>query len=153
MGRQYVTEEEKDLTLAEDSIHRARLIEIKEREFSFTDRNTQQMKVGTNLEWWWEVTVPGAGHDDPEYIGRRVKGECRPKLTNRPGNRFREWSEAVLNRDIPVGMVIDTDDLTGLEAEIVIGHRRDKKDPSKVWEEVVGVIPLSGDSYSTTPPF
>jgi hypothetical protein len=76
------------------------------------------------------VTVPQAGLDT-DYIGRRVKGECRPKLTNRPGNRFREWSEALLGRDIPIGMVIDTDDLLGLEAEIVIGHRQDKKDPTR----------------------
>lgn len=150
MGRQYSVEEEKDLTLPEDSIHRARLVEIKEREFTFTDRNTNAQKTGTNLEWWFEVTVPQAGLD-VDYIGRRVKGECRPKLTNRPGNRFREWSEALLGRDIPVGMVIDTDDLIGLEGEIVIGHRQDRKDPNKVWEEVTGVIPVDGQSME--PPF
>jgi hypothetical protein len=150
MGRQYSVEEEKDLTLPEDSIHRARLVEIKEREFTFTDRNNGQQKTGTNLEWWFEVTVPQAGLDT-DYIGRRVKGECRPKITNRPGNRFREWSEALLGRDIPVGMVIDTDDLLGLEAEICIGHRQDRKDPAKVWEEVTGVIPVTGQSEK--PPF
>lgn len=152
MGRQYTTEEERDLTLPEDSIHRARLLEISEREFSFNDRKDGKQKTGTNLVWWWEITLPGGGLD-ADYIGRRVKGECRPKLTNRPGNRFREWSEALLGRDIPVGMVVDTDDLVELEAEIVIGHRRDSKDASKVWEEVVGVIPLSGNAYSSKPPF
>lgn len=151
MGRQYVTEEEKDLTLPEDSIHRARLVEIKDRDFSFTDRNTGQQKTGTNLEWWWEITVPQAGLD-ADYIGRRVKGECRPKITNRPGNRFREWSEALLDRPIPVGMVVDTDDLIALEAEIVIGHRQDKKDANKVWEEVTGVLPVDA-AQSTQPPF
>ena len=113
MGRQYTTEEERDLTLPADSIHRARLLEIKERTFEFLDRSTGKTKEGTTLEWWWEVTKPMAGLDD-EYIGRRVKGECRPKITNRPGNRFREWSEAILNREIPVGMTIDLDDLVGL---------------------------------------
>ncbi len=149
MGRQYTTEEERDLTLPVDSIHRARLLEVKERSFDFQDRQTGETKTGVTLEWWWEVTRPMAGLDD-EYIGRRVKGECKPKITNRAGNRFREWSEAILDREIPVGMVIDIDDLVGLEAEIVIGHRGDRKDPSKVWEEIVGVLPAGQEEM---PPF
>jgi len=149
MGRQFTAEEEKDLTLPADSIHRARLQDIKERPFEFTDKASGEKKTASNLEWWWEITRPGAGLDE-DYIGRRVKGECRPKLTNRPGNKFREWSEAVLDREIPVGMVVDLDDLIGLEAEIVIGHRVDKKDPTKVWEEVIGVLP-AGDAVA--PPF
>ena len=47
-------------------------------------------------------------------------------------------------------MPIDTDDLVGLEAEIVIGHRIDRKDASKVWEEVIGVLPAGRDD---APPF
>ena len=149
MGIKFIAEEEKDLTLPADSIHRARLNEIKERSFEFNDRQTGEKKTSTNLEWWWEITRPGSGLDDG-YIGRRVKGECRPKLTNRPGNKLREWSEAILDREIPVGMQVDTDDLIGLEAEIVIGHRVDKKDPTRVWEEVVGVLPAGPDQ---APPF
>lgn len=140
MGRTFVTEEEKDLTLPEDSIQRARLNEVKFRTFEFTDRQTGEKKTGEILEWWWEVTRPSAGLDD-EFIGRRVKGECRPKLTNRPGNKLREWAEALLDREIPVGFALDVDDLVGLEAEIVIGHRPDKKDPAKKWEEVTHVLP------------
>lgn len=151
MGLKFEVEEEKDLTLPADSIHRARLMEIKERTFEYTDRNDGTRKTASNLEWWWEITRPGTGLGE-EFIGRRVKGECRPKITNRPGNRLREWSEALLDREIPVGMLIDTDDLIGLEAEIVIGHRQDKKDAAKVWEEVVGVLPAVGDS-SQQPPF
>ncbi len=149
MGRQYVTEEEKDLTLPEDSIHRARLLEVNERTFEFTDRRDGTLKTSTTLEWWFEVTRPGGGLDE-DYIGRRVKGECRPKPSSRAGNRFREWSEALLHRTIGVGTIIDIDDLVGLEAEIVIGHRKDKKDPTKVWEEVVGVLPAGP---SAEPPF
>lgn len=150
MGRSYVAEEEKDLTLPEDSIHRARLLEVKERSFDFRDRQTGEMKTAVNLEWWWEITRPMAGLD-PEFAGRRVKGECRPKLTNRPGNRFREWAEAVLRRDIPVGMSIDLDDLIGMEADIVIGHRHDRKDPNKIWEEVTHVMAAQG--FTDEPPF
>lgn len=153
MGRQFMTEDEPDLTLPEDSIHRARLQEVKVRTFTYPDRdNPGKDKTGETLEWWWEVTRPGSGLGN-EYIGRKVKGECKPRLSNRPGNRFREWAEALLDREIPVGMSVDLDDLIGLEGEIVIGHRRDKKDNAKVWEEVIGVLPASSGNVDTAPPF
>jgi hypothetical protein len=145
----FVVEDEPDLTLPEDSIHRARLNSIELREFSWNDRKTGEAKTGQNLEWWWEITHTDLGED---YIGRKVKGECNPKMTNRDGNRMHQWSEALLNRQIPVGMTIDTDDLIGLEAEIVIGHRADKKDPSKKWEFVSDVAPADG-AFNNDPPF
>lgn len=150
---QFETEDEPDLTLPEDSIHRARLEEIKLRTFSWTDHKAKPpvLKESTSLEWWWTITGTRLGE---EYLGRKVKGECNPKLSNRGDNRFRVWAEALLNRDIPVGMKIDTDDLVGLEAEIVIGHRPDKKDPNKTWEFVSDVAPSMGGSSNTSePPF
>jgi hypothetical protein len=144
----FSVEDEPDLTLAEDSIHRARLEELKFREFDWTDRDGK-VQSGQTLEWWWKITRTSAGD---EYVGRRVKAECNPKMSNREGNRLRIWSEALLNRELPVGMSIDTDDLVGLEAEIVIGLRQDKKDPKKKWEFVSDVISVNG-SFDAEPPF
>lgn len=146
---QFTTEDEPDLTLPEDSIHRARLMELKLRTRDWVDATSGEKKEIKSLEWWWEITSTALG---PQYIGRRVKGECNPKITNRPGNRFREWAQAILNRDIPTGMVLDTDDLVGLEAEIVIGHQPNKKDPSRPWENVTDVAPVS-DGFGNEPPF
>jgi hypothetical protein len=145
---QFITEDEPDLTLPEDSIHRARLEEIKLRTQQYVDRKTGEDKEFQSLEWWWEITSTRLG---PEYVGRKVKAECNPKLSNRGDNRFRNWAEAILNRQIPVGMAVDTDDLVGLEADIVIGHRRDKKDHNKVWEFVSDVAPTEGGQLE--PPF
>lgn len=145
---QFVTEDEPDLTLPEDSIHRARLEEIKLHEFPWTDKKTGEEKTGQTLQWWWVITSTRLG---PEFIGRKVKGECNPKLSNRGDNRFHNWAEAILDRQIPVGMAIDTDDLVGLEAEIVIGHRTDRKDPKKTWEFVSDVAPVEGGQIE--PPF
>ena len=146
---QFVTEDEPDLTLPDESIHRARLEEITLREFPWTDRDGTA-KTGTTLDWWWKVTQTRLGD---EYVGRRVKGECNPKLSNRGNNRFRMWAEALLNREIPVGMAIDTEDLLGLEAEIVIGLRDDKKDPLKKWEFVSDVISVDGAGFGGEAPF
>lgn len=145
---QFITEDEPDLTLPEDSIHRARLEEIKLRIQSYVDKKTGEDKEFQSLEWWWEITSTRLG---PEYVGRKVKAECNPKLSNRGDNRFRNWAEAILNRQIPVGMAIDTDDLVGLEADIVIGHRQDKKDRNKIWEFVSDVAPTEGGQLE--PPF
>lgn len=102
---------------------------------------TGEAKSFTKLEWWWEVVATTFGD---QYIGRKVKGECDAKLTTHPGNKFRNWSETILGRVIPNGFVLDTEDLVGLQAEISIGHREDRKDSSKVWEFVDEVLPLSG---------
>jgi len=148
MGLTFTTEDAPDLTLPEDSIHRAQLQEIKLKEINWTDRKTGEPKSSQLLEWWWEITSSTSGD---EYVGRKVKGETDAKLTNHPRNKFRMFAEALLGRDIPVGMAVDTDDLTGLTAEIVIGHRQDRKDPAKVWEFVSDVAPVSG--FDDAPPF
>ncbi len=148
---QFTNEEEEDRTLPEDSIHRARLEEIKLRTFTWTDRRTGDEKEGKSLDWWWSITVPGSGLD-ASYVGRRVKGECNAKMSSREGNKFREWAEVLLGREIPIGMSVDTDDLVGLEAEIVIGHRQDKKDTSKTWEFVSAISPVE-QRFSEDPPF
>lgn len=144
----FTTVDEPDLTLPEDSIHRAKLMELKLKTIEWTVGN--EKKSNQILEWWWEITSTRLG---PQYVGRRVKGECKPYLSNHDGNRFRSWAEALMNRTLPVGMDIETDDLIGLDAEIVIGHRPGKGD--KVWEtvsDVIGLDPTMGGTYSQ-PPF
>ena len=115
--------------------------------FTWTDRKVSppEQKESSTLQWWWEV------QSTDEYNGRKVKGECNPQLTDNPNNRFRKWAEALLQREIPAGMGLDSDDLVGLTADITIRHRPDKKDPDKKWEEVDEVIPVT--SLTDEPPF
>lgn len=150
MGLTFVTEDEPDLTLQEDTIYRARLIEIKPRLMEWTDRQTQEKKSKNMLDWWFEIT------SSDQYNGRKVKAECEAKISNHPSNRFRAWSQVLLDREIPVGMGIDTDDLTGLACELTIRLEADKKDPSKKWERVDEILPASGGAgggFSDEPPF
>lgn len=152
MGLQFVVEDAPDLTLPEDKIFRAQLVEIKEHSFTWTDRkeNPPVERTATTLQWWWQVK------SSDEYNGRKVKGECDPKLSNHPRNRFRMWAEALLQRELPLGMQIDSDDLVGLTADITVRHRPDKKDPSKKYEEVDEVMPVtstSGGWGTDEPPF
>jgi len=150
VGFVFTVEEQKDLTLPEDSIHRAKLLEIKQRTINWTNAEGPQSR--DILEWWWEITHTNLGD---EFVGRRVKGECPAKITNASGNRFHNWAETLLGRQIPPGMNIDTDDLIGLQAEISIGHRQDKKDASKIWEYVDEVLPVNAafSLNDQAPPF
>jgi hypothetical protein len=135
--------------LEEDSIHEAVLQAVSYKTFDWNDGGTK--KTGEKLEWQWEITSSKYG---PEFVGRQVRGECKPVMSNWDGNKFRSWAEALMGREIPVGMEIETDDLVGLKAEIVIGLRTDRKDPTKSWPFVADVI---GSDYTpggnSMPPF
>lgn len=153
MGLQFITEDVPDLTLPEGRIFRATLTEMKLHTFSWTDYKDPDspgipvQKEGSTLQWWWEIK------SSDEFNGRKVKGECGPRLSNHPNNRFRQWAEALLHREIPAGMAIDSDDLVGLTADIAVRHRADKKDPNRKFEEVDEVLPVGSPGLQDEPPF
>lgn len=134
--------------IPEDTIVQARLLDITDKTINWTDKNTKEAKSALFLNWKWEIT--GAG----EYQGKWVYGSCDARLSNHPSNKFRNWSESLLGRQLGVGDPFDTDELIGLSAEISIKHRADKKDPEKKYAEVDEVIPLDGGfQLSDEPPF
>lgn len=137
----YTVEDQKDLSIPEGMIVRATLQEIVEKQISWVAKSgPDQGKTITKtlLAWWWEVQGERFTKDDGTQ--RRVKGECEARITNHPNNKFAAWASALLNRSIGVGTPIDTDDLVGISADITVLHRKDKNDPSKVYEEVDSVI-------------
>lgn len=153
MGLEFEVEDQPDLTIPEDVICRAKLVEIKKHTFSWTDYKDKTRpgqpvaKVAENLHWWFEVT-------SGQHIGRKVKLETRFKITNHPRDKFRLTAETLLGRELPHGTRVNADDLTGLQADITVRHRPDKKDPSRIYEEVDEVMPVStGFSLDSAPPF
>lgn len=149
---------EEDLTIPEDKICPAVLSSVARRTFKWTDTNDKDRpgvpieKEGESMIWWFEVT-------DGDYQGRRIRGETRPNrsgqyLSDRTGNKFRQWSETLLGRELEVGARISKQDIVGLRCEITVKHRHDKKDPSKIYEEIDEVIPITGGfDFTGTPPF
>ena len=150
MGLQFEMKEAVDHNLPENTIFRARLVDLKLREFSWID-SSQNKQSASKLEWVWEITSPD------EYVGRRVKGECDPVLNNGTTrrDRFRPWAEAMLDRTIPFGMKLDTDDLVGLSADITVWHRTDKRDAANKFVEIDDVMTPGGglSNLSSEPPF
>lgn len=143
---QYVVEEVPDLTIPEDTIIRAKLLEIKDKTIEWRDKQTGEPRSAVLLEWWWEPT--GDEWVLPDGRKRRVKGECDARLSNHPGNKFRTWAEALLNRELTVEMKLDTEDLVGLQADITVKHRtfKGKTGEDRTIEEVFEVFPLAGSS-------
>lgn len=151
MGYQATTEEyvaEPVDLIPANTIHSAQLKDVTVQPISWTDKASGEARSADLLKWKWEIT-------DGEYVGKWVWGSCDARLSTHPKNQFRNWSETLLGREIPPGLVIDTDDLLGLPAQISIKHRPDKKDPAKVYVEVDEVMPAgdTGWSFDDNPPF
>ena len=154
MGLEFEVEDQPDLTIPEDTICRAKLVDLKKHTFDWTDYKDKERpgqpvkKVGETLQWWFEVT-------EGQHKERRVKLETRCKITNHPRDKFRLTAETLLGRELPYGTRINTDDLVGLSADISVKHRADKKDPSKFYEEVDEVMPITHafDVGQGQPPF
>lgn len=131
-----------------DTIHPAKLLDVTVQPIQWKDKVTGDTKTADLLKWKWEIT-------EGDYAGKWVWGSCDARLSTHPKNQFRNWSETLLGREVPPGLIIDTDDLLGLEAQITIKHRADKKDPAKVYVEVDEVLPGgdTGWSFDDQPPF
>lgn len=151
MGYQ-ATVEEAEVVVYElipaNTIHNAVLKDITVQPISWVDKETGQQMNKDLLKWKWEIT-------DGEYTGKWVWGSCDARLDDHPKNKWRNWSETLLGREIPRGMPLDTDDVLGLPAQISIKHRADKKDPARVYVEVDEVLPAgdTGWSFDDKPPF
>ncbi len=158
MGFTFTVQEAPDTNLPEGSEHTARLDDLQKRTINW--KKDGEDKSADVLEWWWEIT----DSDNENAIGRRIKGSCNAEITKSSGNRFYRWAEALLQREIPIGYNVDSDDLVGLSAKVVIGHRPDRRDPNRIWQEVAEVRRLDGSddpwggspwgaSASDNPPF
>lgn len=143
MGK-YTTEVAEDRTIPEGTVATAKLTEVKEVTVPYTKDGED--KSFEKLVFWFEII-------DGDHEGRKVKGEAPAELNTSPSCKFRIWSEALLERTIDAGVEIDpANDLVGNFAEIVIGHTVSKKDPTRIYENVREVRPVSGDILDV-PPF
>lgn len=131
--------------IPEDTILTAKLLSIAPKDIAWTKDG--ERKTATLLNWKFEITSNG------EYQGKWVWGSTPSVMSMNANNRFRNWSEVLLGRPFAVGEALDTDDLLGLTADVMIGHRPDKKDPEKKYQEVSDLLPADGDAFGSEPPF
>lgn len=140
---EFENEEYVDRTIPENLPVQARLDEVKSHSFPITKNG--ETETVRKIQWWWVVESP------EEYKDRRIKGECGIKMNTRPGNKFNEWSAALLGREVKIGEKVDPREFVGMRAKITVAHDADKKNPGLKYERVDDVIPIV-DNYEA-PPF
>lgn len=130
--------------LPTNTLLRAKLKELEVREIPKRDGSGTFEK----LNWVFEIT------QDDDYFGKTVRAETSAYLSDSPYNTFRLWAEALLQRPLDLGQVLNETDLIGLPALITVRYEDDRRDSTKKWarvEDVIAVDPTAA-AYDE-PPF
>lgn len=137
---------EHTVEIPENTLLRSKLLSLDAVTIPYNDKKTGEAKEFTKLNWVFEVTQDG------EYLSKEVRAETSAFLSDHPENKFRLWAEALMQRPLDLGNVLNESDLVGLSALITVKYEADRKDPEKKWRRVEDVIALDGPSYDE-PPF
>lgn len=132
--------------IPENTLLRAKLKTLEVANIPYKDKKTGEPKTFQKLNWTFEITQDG------DYFGKDVKGETSAFLSDHPENKFRNWAEALLQRKLDLGQILNEQDLEGLSALITVGYQADRSDPEKKYRRVEDVIPIAGGGYEE-PPF
>jgi hypothetical protein len=131
-----VTDEPQYETIPEGSLLIARVEAIAQKTINYADKKTGQPASFDVLEWSFKIIDQQA--DGGRWVNRKPRGKTDAKATNRDGDKFREWAEAIMAREITVGTIVDTDDLVDRTCCVEISLRAGKD--GRIWEEVVAVF-------------
>jgi hypothetical protein len=131
-----------------DTLLGARLKELEHKIIPYTDRKTGEEKTFGKLNWVFEIAEQG------ELSGKTVRAETSDRLDNHPNNRFRAFAEALLQREIELGVALSESDLIGLPCLITTHYEDDRSDKTKQWQRVNQVYPVDPASAGLfEPPF
>ncbi len=149
-----IKQAENEYKFPDDIAYSCKLIDVVEREIAYFKRNEHGERTNTQdtfKKWEWHFEV-----QEGPYMGQILYGETRPEYTTREDNKVRQWSEALLNRELAVGEELDTDTLLGRQCVVSVRHDppRPKKDGGMFYPTAVDeVVPKSGSLLTTQPPF
>lgn len=140
-------EEQKEYTLfPPDSILRLRVKEINVRKVGEGDRAWEK------LEFVFEITgieAIGSGEAPSAYmdaVGTVIFGSVPFRLTDSPENKLRQWGEALLNMEMPLGFELDTDYFLRREVRGVTSQydkkARDKNGQPFKGHQVSALLPI-----------
>jgi hypothetical protein len=122
--------EELDL-LPEGEVVNVRLLDIEAHEFMWEGEMIKKFR------WSFAIT------DEGPWKGKSIQGDTSRNFTAHPNCRAYNWIHALTGRGYPPGEEMDTDDVIGLPARIIIEHKPNKKD-GRVWMRVKDVLATQG---------
>lgn len=102
--------------LPEDSVIEVTVSNIETSEW--TDPATAETRK--NLNWTFTINTPG------EWETKRIWGNTSLVFNTNPNCKLRNWSQSILNTELDSGFQLDTDDLIGRRARVVVGHKDGK---------------------------
>jgi hypothetical protein len=122
--------EELDL-LPEGEVVNVRLLDIEAHEFMWEGEMIKKFR------WSFAIT------DEGPWKGKSIQGDTSRNFTAHPNCRAYNWIHALTGREYPPGEEMDTDDVIGLPARIIIEHKPNKKD-GRIWMRVKDVLATQG---------
>lgn len=105
------------------------------------DVTPKQVGSGVKLKWKWEIV-------EGDYATRYVWGECWDNLDQSDGCVWRRWHEALVEREVPLGENIDTDDVLNFMAQVYVSYRSYYKDKIEDEAHLRWVAEISDDPES-----
>lgn len=122
--------------IPENEVVNARLQDVELRSFRWDDEDVEKLK------WVFVVTDPG------DFQGKEIFGDTSTTFTSHPNCKAFNWATAITGIDY-TNKTLDTDDILGMPARILIGHKKDKQ--NRVWMRVREVLPPSRQTGAVAP--
>jgi hypothetical protein len=85
--------------------------------------NPQTQKEEQVYKWRWHFMVL----DDGPWKGEEITGDTSTKFVAHPDCKAFRWASAIKGSEYPVGAGFNSDEITGMQCRILIGHKPSKK--------------------------
>jgi hypothetical protein len=148
--------ERREYKFPDDTYYPCVLEQVEEREVKFQKKDKatglKTNEQGVFYKWRWKFRII-----EGEFAGDLLYGESSSEFSTRDDNKIRQWSEALLGREMEIGEELDTDSmLLGLPCYITVSHGepRKKADGEFFYPcEVDEVLPRATEPSPEDPPF
>lgn len=112
------------IPIPHNKVFEAEVTKVEERETPFDDKYNPGEKT-KQFSFTFKVLDEGEFHD------RWVWANCSTWFSDSPTCKLRQWIQAILDVDIlPSGFIVETDDLVGQHARIIVHAAPKKSDPT-----------------------
>lgn len=130
--------------IEDDTIMVADVVSVKVVEKNYKDDDGNNVK---KVEFKFAIK-----DEEGPFDGTNVWGETGTRFNSHPDCKLKNWSQAILANELPVGFRLDTDMLVGHTCKVLVGLKEYEKDgQTKQRNHVKDVWPLAG--LSTEEPF
>ena len=100
--------------IPENELVNVRLVNVEVHEFEYQGEKIQKLR--------WSFAVTDAGN----WQGKNIYGDTSTNFTAHPNCKAYNWAKALTGREYPPGEELETDDLLGLPARIIIAYKPGK---------------------------